>query len=1202
MGLPEATAEGQREESSPRLDREDGGAAAAALAAAEAAAAADGLVFRGSHAGCEDEGPDGASDIDAMDARSPHTPSGDVHSGDEGMQQQQHSRARGQQSDATAEALSSSALEGSSSGSGLPFRQVINAVCTSTSLYRLSEAFPFIEKAPCICSDSTRCSFSSESGPSRPMQDDDSTARNKELMEKEPFSLFAPPAQASGSLSCSRHASASRPVDGSRSSDRGASGASPSVERNQEPCSWETFANSLDKELDGIIDKLALMASISPVVFASPRVKEARALKAAMSPPAEEPAAASSGSASAVKAESGAAARGAPSGAHDSDGSFPSVESGGIFAAVAAVELQCKEIKRKFADKVAGMRSFQLHGHRRPPMQQQLKAYQPLPPYGRGQQMPLFPYRNTVPSPPSLQELRTRRGWVQRMSEKRGGWEVREELPHVNASFSDAAWFCLGCGAGRVWRHLLHSSDLTLGEQLETLKVLQGDDLVEGCFVIDTIRKDSTVSRRVVAGRRGRREFMQALCSSRAVVRGWVVRCDKDRDLMLVRLVGVEVYPLDDTTLKAEDSAGKAGDLVKQEIVAKPNGRETAPADSAYLNRRLLKAEADIGSSGFYAALPLAAIPRYEFIGGQASGCCGRFVCAGTAVRVCLARSAAVAGNSSFNKIKREPTDGLIRQQQPLLDEVTLNAAHAHVEATFVLPDCFSNSVLLSGLLQEPLGFSSSLPHDAAHPQPEEADFEEIRTLQVPSNRDAMNQLLWWDGGSKLLHKRLAYVLRSSGSFANPTATHRQLHAFSVLQWLGLAPFPNDKESSAVSGSVSGSKKRSGNDSNRAQVYTDAESWETWLKRLSDGCFVSFFSTACPCDAIRVALARAEKDSAVRGGGVGKLLAQQQGADWAKRRLKAGVACARRKQLDQALQLYDSALQLRPDYADALVARGAAHANKAKSGVLDPLPCAPQLDYEKAVADLDAALALEPNNKNAAKYRAIVAERMGQKDAQAEPSGANATTTTNAPPQKPKQPSKPPPSQRPHPEKVVAPDDHDRTPSPERKCESPEDSGMRELTSTRGTTGVRKTASSTHPLIATRNALTSAAAAANAVLEQASAAGMGIGAGAMSRPSTVIERFRNQHEQQRQQLLLLEQQKRRAEMIQKQMQQSQDLERQLMEKKQKQQQKQLLVQQQILAQANSLLNKDKSHKDSQKKSKSKRKRKHSDSSSGGSSS
>lgn len=39
-----------------------------------------------------------------------------------------------------------------------------------------------------------------------------------------------------------------------------------------------------------------------------------------------------------------------------------------------------------------------------------------------------------------------------------------------------------------------------------------------------------------------------------------------------------------------------------------------------------------------------------------------------------------------------------------------------------------------------------------------------------------------------------------------------------------------------------------------------------------------------------------------------------------------------------------------------------------------------KLEYEKAAADLDAALALDPTNKNATKYRAIVAERMGEKE------------------------------------------------------------------------------------------------------------------------------------------------------------------------------------------------------------------------------
>lgn len=167
-------------------------------------------------------------------------------------------------------------------------------------------------------------------------------------------------------------------------------------------------------------------------------------------------------------------------------------------------------------------------------------------------------------------------------------------------------------------------------------------------------------------------------------------------------------------------------------------------------------------------------------------------------------------------------------------------------------------------------GFASALWHDAAHPQPEAADFEEIRSLQMPPNADTKEPLVWWDGGCSLLLSRLPYMLRSSGSFANPTATHRQLHAFSVLQMLGMAPPPEDKEASAVSGTTSatsGCKKRATNDVNRAQVFTDAEAWEAVLKRLSGGTFMSLLSTASPCDAIRSAIARAERDPVVRGGG-----------------------------------------------------------------------------------------------------------------------------------------------------------------------------------------------------------------------------------------------------------------------------------------------------------------------------------------------
>lgn len=126
------------------------------------------------------------------------------------------------------------------------------------------------------------------------------------------------------------------------------------------------------------------------------------------------------------------------------------------------------------------------------------------------------------------------------------------------------------------------------------------------------------VSRRVVAGRLGRRDFMQALCSPQAVVRGWVVRCDKDRELLLVRLVGVEVYPSESSICAKEgdaDSAitnGVAQNHQAPRVAQRSGG--TPPPPPSYLQKRLLRAEVDIGSSGFYAALPLAAISRYEVI------------------------------------------------------------------------------------------------------------------------------------------------------------------------------------------------------------------------------------------------------------------------------------------------------------------------------------------------------------------------------------------------------------------------------------------------------------------------------------------------------------------------------------------------------------------------------------------------------------
>lgn len=123
------------------------------------------------------------------------------------------------------------------------------------------------------------------------------------------------------------------------------------------------------------------------------------------------------------------------------------------------------------------------------------------------------------------------------------------------------------------------------------------------------------LTRRIVAGRRGRRDFIEAITTPWAVARGWVVRCDRDRELMLLRLVGVEVYS--EGLSNIVDGPGElSANSSKQEDQASGATAADKPPQPLYgvdyLKRRLLRAEVDIGSSGIYAALPLAAIPRYE--------------------------------------------------------------------------------------------------------------------------------------------------------------------------------------------------------------------------------------------------------------------------------------------------------------------------------------------------------------------------------------------------------------------------------------------------------------------------------------------------------------------------------------------------------------------------------------------------------------
>lgn len=281
-------------------------------------------------------------------------------------------------------------------------------------------------------------------------------------------------------------------------------------------------------EDSGILEKMqnSLAACLTAAVHAFPKAQEARAMEAASqvatcenpTPPsvlnalptasehgissertqAETATPSPASSTSCTASTPAAAGRGADDALVAEEEQVPSVESGGVFAAIAAVEAHCNEVAKKFASKLCTMRRVNAHRGQtqilRQPMQSQtVKPYQPLPAYARGQQIPLFPYRYAAPSPPSLLQLRDRRSRLQVLGQRKGAWSVKEYIPHINASFPDAAWFSLGCCAGRTWRQQLLSSGLTARQQLEMLRLLQGDDLVEGCFVIDTVHRDHSV-------------------------------------------------------------------------------------------------------------------------------------------------------------------------------------------------------------------------------------------------------------------------------------------------------------------------------------------------------------------------------------------------------------------------------------------------------------------------------------------------------------------------------------------------------------------------------------------------------------------------------------------------------------------------------------------------------------------------------------
>lgn len=71
---------------------------------------------------------------------------------------------------------------------------------------------------------------------------------------------------------------------------------------------------------------------------------------------------------------------------------------------------------------------------------------------------------------------------------------------------------------------------------------------------------------------------------------------------------------------------------------------------------------------------------------------------------MCLVRTPAAPGGFPNSSRTKGPYGPVPTVHSPHLDEATLNAAHAHVEATFVLPQEFRKSPILAELLQEPLG------------------------------------------------------------------------------------------------------------------------------------------------------------------------------------------------------------------------------------------------------------------------------------------------------------------------------------------------------------------------------------------------------------------------------------------------------------------------------------------------------------------
>ncbi|PFH37813.1 tetratricopeptide repeat-containing protein [Besnoitia besnoiti] len=600
--------------------------------------------------------------------------------------------------------------------------------------------------------------------------------------------------------------------------------------------------------------------------------------------------------------------------------------------------------------------------------------------------------------------------------EAEGGGSARGEPAAASGGAEDAQE-----KVRREEEHLQRLKDVYVGT-VRKLQRLSPDELIEGSFIIDRVIGPEEIQRTIMFGRHGRREFLQVLERPGVVVRGWVVRCDSSRALLLVRLVAAEVYPLPEDVAAPSASTTSSSPAPTREAAARPGAGPPASASAAASaspvsasRRRLLRTECDIGSSGLYGALPLAAIGPYECKGGQASGCVGRFLPVGTAIRACLAdfqsassspfgRSGAPGAKPSVSSRASSPrANESGADNEGRLDDATLNDAHAHVLLT-LRPPLYLAAPDSPVPLQKPLGFTAAHQQDSLFMRCQYEDYFPIVALQPPtlatakalcaesaakegeagtgvlrlrqgSSGPSAFAFSWWDGGASLLRQRLPFILFSDPRVKNYGGLGHKLRLFDLLRShffsfaLSAGVFPATCRWRKTAAEAERELQQRREETRRLEKERRALLRER-RRKAAEG-----EGSQPSAEEDEEEPHDAEEDRYL---GLGTFLTDEQSNQWAQQRLQQGVAAARKGDLGAAMECYEAALLLKPKYIDALVARGAAHANR--------------LDYEKALEDLNAALAQEPQHPNALKYRRIVLLRMAnQKKSEEEASGAKKT-------------------------------------------------------------------------------------------------------------------------------------------------------------------------------------------------------------------